>query len=135
MLFRDDEDDFPSQSSAEFLTRADHGKKEQRERNAAQKGDLLALQRAMLRGQVKPDASARQATAQEKGDHTQEENVRHSADEDQVSVQGTKTLQQEADEQLQEADESDTAHTLIDKAKQHQDAKRQSEEEYQQDAG
>lgn len=134
MLSHDD-DDMPSSSSAEFLTRADHGKKEQRERNAASKGDLLALQRAMLRGQVKPDASAVQVAKQQKDEATKEGEDRLKADAENAKPPATKTLQQRIDEELEEADESDTADTLIDKAKQQQEVKKQAGQEYQQDMG
>jgi hypothetical protein len=134
MLLRDD-DDMPSSSSAEFLTRADHGKSEQRERNAASKGDLLALQRAMLRGQVKPDASAVQVAKQQKDEAAKEGEDRIKTDAENAKPPATKTLQQRIDEKLEEADESDTADTLIDKAKQQQEVKKQASQEYQQDMG
>jgi hypothetical protein len=133
MLFKDD-DDVPSQSSAEYVTRADHGASEQHEKSAAHKGDLLALKRAMLRSQVDPKAGAQKAVKAEKDAESRDAQKVLQQDEAQGAAQpiGTKTSMEEADQQVQDAQESDTQDTLLDKAKQQKEVKQQAGEEYQQ---
>lgn len=68
MTYKDDEEE-SSSSSADYF-KSDHGKKEQQERNAAQKGNLLQLKRDMLRSgvqksKVTAEKSARDASKRE----------------------------------------------------------------------
>lgn len=128
MLYQDD-DETPSRSSAEYLTRADHGKQEQRERKAAQKGDLLALKRAMLRTQVDPNASPQKIVSD---DRKRDEETEKKEEPNTVPLIATKTNVQLVEQGIQRSTESDTAETLIDKAKIQEDAKQQEGEEYQQ---
>jgi hypothetical protein len=135
MLFKDD-DELPSLSSAEYLTKSDHGKAEQREKQARQKGDLLSLKRSMLKSQVDPKGAAKGVDAR-KADEKKEEDDKAAAEaanqaEGAASPMTTKTLKQQEAAQFQDAQKQDSTQSLLDKDKQQQEVKKQAGEEYQQ---
>ncbi len=64
-MFTKDEDEEYSPSHPLYFQHADHGKAELREAKAREKGELLKLQRQVLRGEVTNKKSVKQADAQD----------------------------------------------------------------------
>lgn len=132
-MFRDDDDELPDPSSAEYLTRADHGKAEAQGRKAERKGLLLTLKRALLRQQVDGKKTPNQAMRDEASADAREEKAATDEQETpEVQPIGTQSTQDEAKADVQDASKKDDAESLLKKEKSRQDAKSQTGEEYQQ---
>ena len=125
MLKRDDDDDLPSASRAEFFTHADHGKQEQREHTAKAKGDLLKFQRQMLAKQVDPakDAARDDTDRHDQGQQDAQKKPMESA---------TKTREQEMKDQVQDAQDQPTGKKMLQQAKQEKAAKEKGKIDFQQ---
>ncbi len=128
----DEDDELPSRSSAEFLSRADHGKKEHLEKKAAAKGQLLQLQRAALKGQV----SAKSLNKEEDRDEKEANQAAQVQEEEgKAATFGPKSNADEAKEQVQTAQEKQSSDKLVQDAKRAAAAQNAAGEEYQQDLG
>ena len=107
MIWKDDDDEQYSPSQPEYFQHADHGKQEVRERKAKEKGQLLKLQRQVLRGQVKNEK-------QKTEDAQEEEQAMQNAQEEQQQQKKQQTFHTET---LMEKEEKRT-----EKAEAHPDA-------------
>jgi hypothetical protein len=133
-LLSDDDDDLPSRSSAEYVTRADHGKKDQREKNAAHKGHLLSLKREMLRNQM-DGKKADQAVSQQRQPDADAQKSMQAPEASIAGSANTMTNDEQAKKQLHDAKKKEDAQTLQHKDRLQNAAKQQSSQEYQQDMG
>lgn len=112
-MYRDDDDlEDPIRSHADALTRADHGKKEQRERKAEQKGQLQKLKLQTLRQRV------------EGGKPEDEKNAKK--EEKKIETFGTKTRRGEERASIDTVQSKPDPDQLIDKAKQEEAEQKQA---------
>ncbi len=132
MTFKDDDDELPPTSSAEYLTHADHGKADLQQRKAQGKGLLLGLKRALLRQQVQPVKTPNQVMRQEEKSEQKDREVDAKNDDAKPGLSATKTLDERAKEQVQGAHDTQTADALRTEKKRQEEAQRQSGQEYQQ---
>ena len=115
-MYRDDEDEGLARPEDQY--RSD--KKEVRQKRAAEsKGNLLKLQRDVLRGKVGKDKTQKKDEKDAKPPETF----------------GTKTHAQEEKQQIQKADEKETDEQMMERQQKQEEAKQQAGEVYQSDAG
>lgn len=131
MIFKDDDDELPT-GSAEYLTRADHGKADLQQRKAEGKGLLLGLKRALLRQQVQPVKTPNQVMRQEEKSEEKDRDVAMKNDGTKPGPNATKTLDERAKEQVQGAHDTQNADALRTEEKRKEEAQKQSGQEYQQ---
>lgn len=126
-MYRDDEDEGLARPEDQY--RSD--KKEVRRKRAAEsKGNLLKLQRDVLRGKVGKDKAP-------KKDENPSATLRAGDEKDAKPPEtfGTKTHAQEEQKQVQKADEKQTDEQMMERQQRQEEAKRQAGEEYQANAG
>lgn len=134
MTLRDDEEDLSGYARAQDVYKSDKGRADQLERKAREKGQLLNLQRQVLRGQVTGDKLAKLEPKPSAGDDAVAQ-AQLDAEAKKHETFGTKTLKQQEDARTQGAMQQATTDAIIEENARKEDAQRQAAQEYQQDAG
>ncbi|MEK7563017.1 MAG: hypothetical protein AAB544_01350 [Patescibacteria group bacterium] len=127
-MYRDDEDEGLARPEDQY--RSD--KKEVRQKRAAEsKGNLLKLQRAVLRGKVGKDGAKSDRAKEETGPKSERAEKAEAPPE----TFGTKTHMQEEKTEVLNVGDKQTNEQMMKQQQKHEEAKQQAGEEYQSDAG
>lgn len=115
-MFPKDEDEEYSVSDHRYFEHADHGKREIREQKAHEKGELLKLQRQVLRGQVTDKKSVQQADEEDAAKLIEAAQAAHG-DQKHQSFH-TETLKEKEEKQKQYTSAQPDAAEVVERAQQ-----------------